>query len=115
MERRKHVEGFELFYGLGDTFLDPDAANQVGFLSLEPFFAVSYNLIRFQKDGLPGVYKQAKIALSLFDIKNDPYETKDVKNESPKVLNTLKKYAFEHKKKFYNIGVESRFILSTGD
>ena len=53
------------------------------------------------KDGMPGKYKQEKIALSLFDMKNDPYETKNVKNANPKVLELLKGYADQHKKKFY--------------
>jgi len=47
-------------------------------------------LVKAGKDGMPGKYKQARIGLSLFDMKNDPYETKDVKDDYPNVLKRLK-------------------------
>ncbi len=53
------------------------------------------------KDGMPGTYKNEKIGLSLFDIKNDPYETTDVKEQHPDILKRLKGYADKHKKRFY--------------
>jgi arylsulfatase A len=58
-------------------------------------------LVKAGNNGSAGKYKQAKIGVSLFDMKNDPYETKDVKDEYPKVLKRLKGYADKHKKKFY--------------
>ncbi len=58
-------------------------------------------LVKAGNDGEAGKYKQEKIGLSLFDMKNDPYETKDVKDEYPKVSKRLKAYADKHKKKFY--------------
>jgi len=58
-------------------------------------------LVKPGKDGMPGEYKQETIGLSLFDMKNDPYETKDVKDEYPEVLKRLKGYADKHKEKFY--------------
>jgi arylsulfatase A len=54
------------------------------------------------KDGMPGKYRQAKIELSLFDMENDPYETKNVLDEYPEVAEKLKKYAEQHKKQFYS-------------
>ena len=53
------------------------------------------------KDGQPGKYRQERIELSLFDMKTDPYETKDMKNEYPEVMEKLKHYADLHKGKFY--------------
>jgi arylsulfatase A-like enzyme len=58
-------------------------------------------LVKPGNDGMAGKYRQEKIGLSLFDMKNDPYETKDVKGEYPEILKRLKGYADVHKKKFY--------------
>ena len=53
------------------------------------------------QDGKPGKYKEAHIDLSLFDMKNDPYETTDVKDEYPEVLKKLQRDADKHKETFY--------------
>ncbi len=53
------------------------------------------------KGGLPGEYRQAKIELSLFDMKNDPYETTNVLNAHPEVTARLKKYAKRHAQEFF--------------
>ena len=58
-------------------------------------------LVKPGKDGMPGKSIKEKIGLSLFDMKNDPYETKDVKDANPEVLELLKGYADQHKRKFY--------------
>ena len=58
-------------------------------------------LAKAANDGMVGKYKQAKIGLSLFDMKNDPYETKNVKAQNPKILQQLKEHATRHKEKFY--------------
>jgi len=58
-------------------------------------------LVEAGKDGMPGKYKQAKIGLSLFDMEKDPYETTNVIDKFPDVAARLKKYAEQHKKKFY--------------
>jgi hypothetical protein len=46
-------------------------------------------------------YREAKIALSLFDMENDPYETKNVLEQHPDVVRRLQGYADEHRRKFY--------------
>ena len=59
-------------------------------------------LVEPGKDGMPGKYKSNKIELSLFDMDNDPYETKNVLDDYPEVAEKLKKYAEQHKKQFYS-------------
>jgi arylsulfatase A len=58
-------------------------------------------LVKAAHDGAAGKYRQAKIALSLFDMLNDPYETTDVSDQYPKVTARLQKLALQHKAKFY--------------
>ena len=53
-------------------------------------------------DGQAGKYKTGEIGLSLFDMRDDPYEARDVKDENPDVLERLKAYADGHSKRFYN-------------
>ncbi len=53
------------------------------------------------KDGQPGRYKRARIELSLFDMKNDPFETANVIDKYPEVAEKLKRYADKHKERFY--------------
>lgn len=53
------------------------------------------------KDGMPGKYKQEKIELSLFDMKNDPYETTNVIKEHPEIAEKLMSLAEAHKAKFF--------------
>ena len=52
--------------------------------------------------GMPAKYEQAKVGLSLFDMKNDKYETTNVIDKYPEVAEKLKRIAAEHKKKFYS-------------
>ncbi|MCK5804074.1 MAG: sulfatase [Lentisphaeria bacterium] len=53
-------------------------------------------------DGKPGSYAQAFIELSLFDLKNDPYETTNVADQHPEVVAQLKAYAEAHKAKWFS-------------
>ena len=55
------------------------------------------------KDGLPGKYDTKHINLSLFDMENDPYETKNVIDKNIDVAKKLEKYADLHQQKFYSI------------
>ena len=54
------------------------------------------------KGGMPGKYKQATVGLSLFDMKNDKYETTNVIDKYPKEAAKLKRIAEKHRKKFYS-------------
>jgi len=58
-------------------------------------------LVEAGKDGMPGKYKQERIGLSLFDMEKDPFESTNVIDKHPDVAERLKKYAEQHKKKFY--------------
>ena len=58
-------------------------------------------LVEAGSDGRPGRYEQRDIELSLFDMKNDPFETTDVKDQHPDVLKQLQRYADQHKATFY--------------
>lgn len=63
----------------------------------------SYRVVdAFGKDGDPGEYSQGNIELSLFDMKNDPFESNNVVKDYPDVADTLLKYANAHWSKFYN-------------
>ncbi len=59
-------------------------------------------LVRAGKDGQAGEYKQAHIGLSLFDMKNDPYETTNVIDQYPKVADNLALIAEKHRDTFYS-------------
>ncbi len=59
-------------------------------------------LIEADNDGMPGKYGHKTIDLSLFDMKNDPYETTNVIDKYPKIAEKLKQYAEKHKKTFYS-------------
>ncbi len=52
-------------------------------------------------DGSAGKYKQDTIDLSLFDLKNDPLETTDVKDQYSAIAARLQGYADRHRKRFY--------------
>jgi len=52
-------------------------------------------------DGMPGKYTAETIELSLFDMKNDPYETTNVIGKYPDVAAKLQKLAERHKAEFY--------------
>ncbi|MBN1818184.1 MAG: sulfatase [Sedimentisphaerales bacterium] len=58
-------------------------------------------LISPGKDGLPGPYRQETIELSLFDMKNDPYETINVIDKYPDIAKRLQVLAQQHKQHFY--------------
>ncbi len=58
-------------------------------------------LVKAGHDGAAGKYRQDKIELSLFDMKNDPYETTNVLEKYPDVAERLKKLAEQHREKFY--------------
>jgi len=53
------------------------------------------------KDGQPGKYEIKEIELSLFDMENDPYESKNVIDDHPEVAENLMQFAELHKQKFY--------------
>jgi len=53
------------------------------------------------KDGVPGKYQTKKIELSLFDMENDPYETKNVIDSHPEIAKRLHAYAEEHRREFF--------------
>ncbi|MFC1552351.1 sulfatase-like hydrolase/transferase [Candidatus Latescibacterota bacterium] len=53
------------------------------------------------KDGNPGTYKTESIELSLFDMKNDPYETTNVIEKYPDVAAKLQQFAEQHRARFY--------------
>ena len=53
------------------------------------------------KDGAPGKYKTKRIELSLFDMENDPYETKNVIDGHPEIAKRLRAFAEEHRREFY--------------
>ena len=53
------------------------------------------------KDGQAGKYRQDKIGLSLFDMKNDQYETTNVIDKYPDAAERLKGYATKHFERFY--------------
>jgi arylsulfatase A-like enzyme len=58
-------------------------------------------LVKPAHDGAAGKYKQAQIGLALFDMKNDPYETTDIKDKHREVLQRMQKLAMQHKRMFY--------------
>lgn len=53
------------------------------------------------KDGTPGKYKQTEIGLSLFDMLNDPHETKNVIDQYPEIAAKLKDLAERHRQQFF--------------
>jgi len=53
------------------------------------------------KDGQPGKYETKEIELSLFDMKNDPMESKNVLEDYPEVAEKLMQFADSHREKFY--------------
>lgn len=58
-------------------------------------------VIKPGNDGAGGEYGQESIELSLFDLDNDPMESKNVIKDHPEVAESLLKLANQHKKKFY--------------
>ncbi len=58
-------------------------------------------LVEAGKDGAAGKYEQDRIELSLFDMKNDPYEQVNIIDKYPQIASKLKQMAEQHKNKFY--------------
>jgi len=58
-------------------------------------------LVKAANDGAAGKYRQEKIGLSLFDMKNDPYETTNVLEKHPDIAEKLQQIAEQHRQKFY--------------
>lgn len=52
-------------------------------------------------DGMAGKYRQERIALSLFDMEKDPYETTNVIDRYPEVTARLRMHAERHQREFY--------------
>lgn len=60
------------------------------------------SLISVGNDGAAGKYEQKQIAMSLFDLQNDPYEKTDVLQKYPDVAAKLQKIADRHRAEFYS-------------
>jgi len=58
-------------------------------------------LIEAGKNGQAGKYEQKQIKMSLFDMKNDPYESINVIDKHPEITSKLLALAKTHKNKFY--------------
>ena len=58
-------------------------------------------LVEAGRDGMPGKHRREEIGLSLFDMKNDPYETVNVIEQHPDISAKLLEFADRHKRKFY--------------
>jgi arylsulfatase A-like enzyme len=58
-------------------------------------------LVQPAHDGQAGKYRQERIGLSLFDMLNDPYETRNVLDDHPQVAARLQALAANHQKTFY--------------
>jgi hypothetical protein len=59
-------------------------------------------LIKAANDGMAGKYFSNKIGLSLFDMQTDPVETTNVIDKYPEIAEKLKKFAEQHKERFYS-------------
>ncbi|MEX2213286.1 MAG: sulfatase [Phycisphaeraceae bacterium] len=60
------------------------------------------------KDGKPNNYSNGQIGLSLFDLKNDIGETKDVKDAHPDVVEKMKKLADEMRKELGDTATKTK-------
>lgn len=58
-------------------------------------------LVSAGEDGKPGVYRQAQIELSLFDMEADPYEKENVLLKFPDVARRMQGFAEQHRRQFY--------------
>ncbi len=52
-------------------------------------------------DGAAGVYTQAQIDTSLYDMEKDPYETENVIAQNPEAAKRLLRYAEQHRDRFF--------------
>jgi arylsulfatase A-like enzyme len=59
-------------------------------------------LVKAGKDGAPGRYEVREIGLSLFDMRNDPYEKVNVIDRYPEIADRLMALAMRHQNKFYD-------------
>jgi len=63
----------------------------------------SYNSLAVAgSDGRPGKYEAKAIEISLFDMENDPYETKNVIDSHPDIAKRLQIFAEQHRSEFYS-------------
>jgi len=53
------------------------------------------------RDGLPGLYQQARIDTALFDMVHDPYEKVNVIDDYPEIAEELIRIADVHRAKFF--------------
>ncbi|HKJ69382.1 MAG TPA: sulfatase-like hydrolase/transferase [bacterium] len=53
------------------------------------------------QDGFPGEYEQRRQDLALYDMESDPYERMNVINDHPAIVKELRKYAEQHRQRFY--------------
>lgn len=53
------------------------------------------------RDGIPGLYQQSDIELSLFDMVHDPYEKVNVIDDYPGIAERLIRFAEQHRAKFF--------------
>jgi len=60
-------------------------------------------LVTAGQDGKPGRYRQEKIGLSLFDMRNDPCETTNVLERYPEVAAKLQACAETHRRTFFAV------------
>ncbi|MHB1307621.1 MAG: sulfatase family protein [Limisphaerales bacterium] len=58
-------------------------------------------LVQPGHDGLAGKYRIEQIGLSLFDLENDPGETRDVREAHPEVTARLSELAEQHRRTFF--------------
>jgi len=56
----------------------------------------------YGKDGKSGEYLQKYIELTLYDLQNDPFETTNVKNQHPDIVESLLNSAGEHEATFFS-------------
>lgn len=59
-------------------------------------------LVKAGSDGMPGKYKKVEIEASLYDMENDPYESKNVIEDYPEIAKQLMDYANSHRERFYS-------------
>ncbi|MBS3762825.1 MAG: sulfatase [Planctomycetes bacterium] len=59
-------------------------------------------LVRAGQDGQPGEYEDDFIELSLFDMENDPYETTNLVEEYPDIVERLKGLAEAHRGRWFD-------------
>lgn len=58
-------------------------------------------LVQAANDGQAGEYRIERIDLSLFDMENDPLETRNVLDQNPEIADRLKEFAEQHRQTFY--------------